>query len=242
MPLILSIETATQACSVALHAEAQLIATQTLLIAKSHAEALMSTIEHLLSISPYTQKDLTAIAISSGPGSYTGLRIGTATAKGLCYALDLPLIAINTLEAMVHGVQPYNMTGALLCPMIDARRMEVYCLLADAQGHLLLPTHPRVVDADSFQEWLANHPILFFGDGAAKCKPLLATHSQAWFIDQRYPTAHHVGALAYLKFQQGAFEDLAYFEPTYLKPFQGRPMKDQGLVLSTSNHGVKGLS
>jgi len=223
MVLILSIETATQACSVALHADAHLIATQTLLVPKSHAESLVSSIAHLFSVTRYTPKDLAAVAISSGPGSYTGLRIGTATAKGLCYALDIPLIAVNTLEAMVQGVRPYNTTGALLCPMIDARRMEVYCLLADAQGKLLVPTHPCVVDEHSFQQWLQTHPILFFGDGAAKCKPLWATHSHATFMDHVHPVAPPVGALAYTKFQQGALEDLAYFEPTYLKPFQGSP-------------------
>jgi tRNA threonylcarbamoyladenosine biosynthesis protein TsaB len=219
MALILSIETATRVCSVALHAEAQLIATQTLHIEKSHAESLMLTIEHLLAISPYTKKDLAAVAISSGPGSYTGLRIGTATAKGLCYALEIPLVSVNTLVAMAQSMQPYNMPQALLCPMLDARRMEVYCLLADAQGNILEPSHPQVIDKASFQTWLANHQILFFGDGAEKCKPLLSHNSGALFVDHVYPAAQHLGALAYSKFQQGAFEDLAYFEPSYLKPF-----------------------
>ena len=127
MTLILSIETATKICSVALHTKAQLIVTQTLYVERSHAESLLHTIEHLLAASSYTKKDLTAIAISSGPGSYTGLRIGAVTAKGLCYALGLPLIAINTLEAMAHGMHPYNISQARLCPMLDGRRMEVYC-------------------------------------------------------------------------------------------------------------------
>lgn len=222
MSLILSIETATQACSVALHAEAQLIATQTLHVAKSHAESLLLTIKHSLAISPYTQEDLAAVAVSSGPGSYTGLRIGTATAKGLCYALDIPLIAVNTLAAMAHGMQPYNMTQALLCPMIDARRMEVYYLLVDPQGNTLEASHPQVIDRTSFQQWLTGHPILFFGDGAEKCKPLLAHHPHTLFIDHVYPSAQHVGALAQIKFQQAAFEDVASFAPTYLKAFGGK--------------------
>jgi tRNA threonylcarbamoyladenosine biosynthesis protein TsaB len=146
MALIISIETATKVCSVALHADARLVATQSLHAEKSHSESLLCTIEHLLAISPYTKEDLTAIAVSSGPGSYTGLRIGTSTAKGLCYALEIPLIAVNTLEAMVHGMQPYNTAQALLCPMLDARRMEVYCLLTDFQGHILDPVHPRLID------------------------------------------------------------------------------------------------
>ncbi len=225
MALILSIETATKVCSVALYFEAQMVATQTLLVEKSHAESLILTIEHLLAISPYTKKALAAVAISSGPGSYTGLRIGTTTAKGLCYALEIPLIAINTLEAMAHGMQPYNTSRALLCPMIDARRMEVYCLLADAHGKVLEAPYPQVIDNDSFQSWLADYEVIFFGDGAEKCKPFLSHHSKAFFIDHIYPAAHHIGSLAYLKFQQAAFENSAYFEPAYLKPFQGRPLE-----------------
>ena len=227
MSLILSIETATPTCSVALYAGAKLVAVQSLHIANSHAESLLLTIDHLFAIAPYDKKDLVAVAVSGGPGSYTGLRIGTATAKGLCYALNIPLIAVGTLEAMAHGMQPYNTVRALVCPMIDARRMEVYCLLTDAQGKLLEEPHPQVIDANSFQDQLVDYPILFFGDGAAKCKPLLGVHPHATFIEDIYPSAQHIGAVAYTKFQQAAFEDLAYFEPSYLKPFQGKPAKTQ---------------
>ena len=227
MSLILSIETATQTCSVALHAGGQLVAVQSLYIANSHAESLLLTIDYLLSITPYNKKELAAVAISSGPGSYTGLRIGATTAKGLCYTLNVPLVAVGTLEAMAHGMQLYNTPQALLCPMIDARRMEVYCLLVDSQGKTLEVPHPQVVDESSFQTWLADYPILFFGDGAAKCKPLLGEHPHATFIEDIHPSAQHIGALAYAKFQQYAFEDLAYFEPSYLKPFQGKPSTAQ---------------
>jgi len=222
MALIVSIETATKVCSVALHAENQLIATQTLCVEKSHAESLLSAIAHLMAISPYKKADLAAIAVSSGPGSYTGLRIGVSTAKGLCLALDIPLIAVSTLEAMAYGMEPYNVTRALLCPMIDARRMEVYCLLADSQHHILVPTHAQIIDQHSFQTWLVDYPILFFGDGVAKCKSSLSHHSHALFVDHVYPQAHHIGALAYAKFQKAAFEDLTSFAPSYLKPFQGK--------------------
>lgn len=222
MSLILSIETATITCSIALHVEGRLVATQALHVANSHAESLLLAIDHLLSITPYTQSDLTAVAIASGPGSYTGLRIGTSTAKGLCYALNIPLIAVGTLESMAHGMQPYNTSGALLCPMIDARRMEVYCLLVDAQGKLLEEPLPQVIDESSFQIWLAAYSIVFFGDGAAKCQALLGTHTHATFIQDIYPSAQHIGALAYAKFQQADFEELTYFEPCYLKPFQGK--------------------
>ncbi|MHA7877962.1 MAG: tRNA (adenosine(37)-N6)-threonylcarbamoyltransferase complex dimerization subunit type 1 TsaB [Bacteroidota bacterium] len=222
MGLIISIETATKVCSVALHAGAQLIATQTLYVKQSHVESLLPAIAHLLTISPYEKKDVVAVAVSSGPGSYTGLRIGASAAKGLCFALDVPLIAVSTLEAMAYGIQPYNMRGALLCPMLDARRMEVYCLLAAPQGRILAAAHPQVIDSHSFRTWLSDYYILFFGDGAEKCKPLLSHHSHALFIDHIYPQAHHIGALAYTKFQQAAFEDPTYFTPSYLKPFQGQ--------------------
>lgn len=223
MSLILSIETATPVCSVALHTEAQLISTQTLYLEKSHSESLLPIIDHLLATSAYATEDLAAIAISSGPGSYTGLRIGTAAAKGLCQALQIPLISVSTLEAMAHSIQPYNTSQALCCPMIDARRMEVYCLLVDAQGSVLAPPHAQIIDQNSFQNWLADSSILFFGDGAAKCKSILAHQPNALFIDNIHPDARHIGTLAYPKFQQADFEDLAQFTPTYLKPFQGKP-------------------
>ncbi|MEL6152435.1 MAG: tRNA (adenosine(37)-N6)-threonylcarbamoyltransferase complex dimerization subunit type 1 TsaB [Bacteroidota bacterium] len=222
MALILSIETATPVCSVALHAEAQPVAIQTLYVKQSHAESLLPIVKHLLAISAYTQDDLAAVALSSGPGSYTGLRIGAASAKGLCQSLQIPLISINTLETMAYGMQAYNMFQGLLCPMIDARRMEVYCLLIDAQGHTVAPTQAKIIDEDSFQAELQETPILFFGDGAAKCKVLLAYHPNALFVDDVHPTAHHIGALAYAKFQKATFEDLAQFTPNYLKPFQDK--------------------
>lgn len=222
---IISIETATKVCSVALHVEDSLIVTQTLHVERSCSEWLIGAIEHLFAVSPYTKKDLAAVAVSSGPGSYTGLRIGVATAKGLCHALDIPLIAVNTLEAMTYGVQPYNVMRALLCPMIDARRMEVYCLLADAQGHVVIPTHTQVINQLSFQKQLQYSPILFFGDGASKCKSTLAHHSHARFLDCVHPDARYIGELAYIKFRKEIFEDFRSFQPAYLKPFQGKPNK-----------------
>ena len=223
MALIISIETATKVCSVALHHGAQLIATQTLHMEKSHAELLLCTIKHLLATSAYTPKSLAAVAVSGGPGSYTGLRIGASTAKGLCYALGIPLITVSTLEAMAYGMQSYNMARALLCPMLDARRMEVYCMLVDARGYTLVPPHAQVIDQRSFLAWLQEYPILFFGDGAEKCKPLLAHHHHAFFVDHYCPQAHCVGKLAYTKFQQADFADVDSFTPLYLKPFQGKP-------------------
>jgi tRNA threonylcarbamoyladenosine biosynthesis protein TsaB len=219
MALILSIETSTSVCSVALHEAGKLVAYQSVTIARSHAESLLTMINHLLQLSHHTAKDLQSIAISEGPGSYTGLRIGAATATGLCYALDIPLIAVNTLEAMVYAVQSLNITRSLCCPMIDARRMEVYCLIVDAANNILEEAHPHIVTDHSFADWLSQYFILFFGDGAAKCKPILAHHNHAIFIEDIYPSAQQIGALAYAHFQQNKFADVHLFSPQYLKPF-----------------------
>ncbi len=220
MALILSIETSTAICSVAIHADEELLAYKAVPINRSHAESLLPMIHHLLQ--DYTMQDLAAIAIAEGPGSYTGLRIGAATATGLCYTLDIPLIAINTLEAMVSQAQPFNMRGAWCCPMIDARRMEVYCLLTDGDGKIVTEAHPHIVTEDSFQELLTRQDVWFFGDGAAKCKPLLAHHKHAIFIDGISSSAQQVGALAYADFRKQQFVDINTFVPKYLKPFMSR--------------------
>ena len=221
MSLILSIETSGEVCSVALHAASRLGVTHTLHVKQSHATSLVPLIDHVVAISPYTKKDLAAVAVSSGPGSYTGLRIGTATAKGLCYALGIPLIAVNTLEAMVHGIKRYSTLHALLCPMLDARNMAVYCLLADGQGHNLVDSHAQVVAANSFATWLQTHEIIFFGDGSDKCQAII-THPHARFIAGCYPTACAMGDLAYASFQRSEFVNLDTFAPLYLKPSQSR--------------------
>jgi len=218
MSLILSIETATPVCSIALHQEGQLLGNQSLFLAHSHSDLLVPSIKSLLIYCDVNQNQLNAIAVSKGPGSYTGLRIGASTAKGLCDALDIPLIAINTLEAMAVGVRKYNINNAYLCPMIDARRMEVYSLITDNEGNRLEETQPVVVDENSYKKWLEKE-ILFFGDGANKCKDVI-NNSNAHFIDNIKPDAVHVGALANIKWQDNEFEDLAYFTPFYLKEFR----------------------
>lgn len=219
MALILSIETSTSVCSAALHVAGQLVTYQSVHIAHSHAEVLPTMINHLLQVSRHTVQELKAIAVAEGPGSYTGLRIGAATATGLCYALGIPLISVNTLEAMVHAVQPLNITHALCCPMIDARRMEVYCLIADAANNILQAAHPHIVTEHSFANWMSQNSIIFFGDGAAKCQPLLAGYKNAFFIKDIYPAAQQIGILAYNYFQQDRFVDINLFSPQYLKPF-----------------------
>lgn len=175
--------------------------------------------------------DLDAIAVAKGPGSYTGLRVGVSTAKGLCYALDKPLIAINTLQAMALQLTPF-FPGHLLCPMIDARRMEVYAALLDQNNAFIQPTQAMIMDESSFQDLLTEHKIVFFGDGAAKCKPLLEKHSNAIFpAEDIKPSARTIGQLAAIAFRNAQFEDVAAFEPYYLKDFMSpAPRKASTLV------------
>ena len=218
--MILSIETSTKVCSVALHHQGELLAESTLYVDKSHSEKLALLIRDLLTYAEIETKDLTAGAIAAGPGSYTGLRIGTSTAKGLCYALNLPLIAINTLEAMAYGVAQTITEDVLLCPMLDARRMEVYSLLADKELNIIQPTKELIIDEASYSKELENTKIVFFGNGAPKCQPILDAHPNAFFLTSQAISAVHVGALAWKKYQAEAFEDLAYFEPEYLKEFK----------------------
>lgn len=219
MPLILSIETATNACSVALHKNGVLLGLQELFLEKSHSTHLAVMIEQLLSNCQVEMKDLQAVAISKGPGSYTGLRIGVATAKGLCYALDIPLISVDTLIAMAHQLVGIPLSIDYLCPMIDARRMEVYCIIINKEFEVEYETNAVVVNEESFQEWLHQGKVLFFGNGAEKCQQLLQ-RSNSVFMTGLYPTATSMGLLAATKFTKGIYEDLTYFEPFYLKEFR----------------------
>ena len=226
MSLILSLETATTVCSVALTLDGKTLATEQLFVEKSHSNLLTVVIENLLHHTGVEKGDLSAVAVSKGPGSYTGLRIGVSTAKGLCYALDKPLIAINTLEAMAAEVVPFNVHEAYLCPMLDARRMEVYTALYDANLNELSPTKALILDETSFAETLKENNVLFFGNGSDKFKALIESNSSAYFISDRCPSAAAVGMLAYEAYQKQHFEDVAYFEPFYLKDFVAtRPKK-----------------
>jgi tRNA threonylcarbamoyladenosine biosynthesis protein TsaB len=225
MAYILSIETATKVCSVALHQQGELVMSQHLHIDKSHSGLLTVIIQQALTCSGLQMSDLQAIAVSAGPGSYTGLRIGASTAKGLCYALEIPLISVNTLEAMALDVARFVPQEALLCPMIDARRMEVYYLLANKQLDILQHPAPKVIDEKSFADELEQHPLYFFGDGAAKCKAVLGHQPNAHFIEDIVPSAVPIGKRAHQLFEKGQFEDVAYYEPVYLKEFQGTKPK-----------------
>lgn len=221
MALIVNIETSTSACSVALHQEGKLISEMSQYIEKSHSNYLTLMIEKVVEFSGFKLSDLDAIAVSKGPGSYTGLRIGVSTAKGLCFALDKPLLSVNTLQAMALQLIQYFDTNTLLCPMIDARRMEVYCALFDTKNEFIKNTSAIIIDENSFSNELNNKKVVFFGNGADKCKTSI-THSNAIFLQNIYPSAKEIGYLAFEKWTKKEFEDIAYFEPYYLKEFVGK--------------------
>jgi tRNA threonylcarbamoyladenosine biosynthesis protein TsaB len=219
MVRILSLETSTTVCSVALHEGETLLAMAEVHLEHSHASKLASLIDQVARAAGVELKEINAVAISSGPGSYTGLRIGTSTAKGLCYALTIPLISIGTLELMASQLNVSNVGKAWLCPMIDARRMEVYCRLSDAENHVVQEVEAKIIDEKSFEEYLVDNRIIFFGNGSEKCKSVL-THSNAFFVSGITPSASHLGRMACLKFTNDKIEDLVHFEPYYLKEFK----------------------
>jgi len=223
MQLLLHIETAGQNCSVALSNENGLIDCIEKNEANIHGSALTVFIETLLAKNNLKPIDLKAVAVSKGPGSYTGLRIGVSTAKGLCYALNIPLIATDTLGSLANMALSNMAANAnekfLLCPMLDARRMEVYTCLYDQDLNLITEVSASIIDENSFAEFRASQPIYFFGDGAEKCKPIFANDPHSFFIDNLYPSASASIAAAHAKFEQNMVEDVAYFEPFYLKEF-----------------------
>lgn len=224
MSFILSVETSTPVCSVAIHQRGTLLGNQSLYIDKSHSGLLVPSINSLVKYCGLELSELDAIAVSKGPGSYTGLRIGVSTVKGLCHALDIPLIAINTLKAMANGMTRYINQEDMLCPMLDARRMEVYSLVTDSNLETLEPTSPKIIDDESYLEFLEKGRVYFFGSGVTKCKEII-THYNAIFTDGIEPDAVHLGSLAYARYKSKKFEDLAYFDPFYLKEFKATKPK-----------------
>lgn len=223
MGLILQIETATTSCSVALAKDGIMLGSKQVNERNIHAEVITLFIEELISNAGLLYADLDAVAVSCGPGSYTGLRIGVSTAKGLCFALDKPLIAIQTLEAMVSGIasrEGFETADAiLLCPMIDARRMEVYTAVFTTAGGSVKATAAEIIDENSFGDLLNNNKILFFGDGAEKCREVLGDNPNALFFSGFANEAADLTQLAEEKFARKDFEDVAHFEPFYLKDF-----------------------
>ncbi|MEE3383570.1 MAG: tRNA (adenosine(37)-N6)-threonylcarbamoyltransferase complex dimerization subunit type 1 TsaB [Prevotella sp.] len=226
MSCILSIETSTDVCSVAMSENGQCIFKEEDHSGPNHAVSLGVFVDEALSFTDNHAIPLGAVAVSQGPGSYTGLRIGVSMAKGICYGRDVPLLAVPTLEVMAvpvllnHEIEE----DALLCPMIDARRMEVYSAIYDRALKPLRETRADVVDGDTYREFLDNHPVYFFGNGAAKCMETI-NHPNAHLIEDIEPLAKYMFPLAERKWVQKEYEDVAYFVPFYLKDFVAKMPK-----------------
>ncbi len=215
MALILNIETATKNCSVALSKDGKTLAIRELSEQNfSHAEKLHVFVEELLLETNVALKDLQAIAVSQGPGSYTGLRIGVSAAKGLCYALSIPLIALDTLEILARKIQ---ISTGIILPMIDARRLEVYSAFFDSNYAKIRETKAEIIDENSFQE--ETEILHLIGDGAMKFKEILTDEKFKYYPEIQFPSAAEMSLISFQKFQNNQFEDVAYFEPFYLKDF-----------------------
>lgn len=212
---ILNIETSTKNCSVSLAKDGKTVALKEIAEQNfTHSEKLHLFIDELIKKGGISYKDLSAVALSKGPGSYTGLRIGTSTAKGLCFALDIPLIAIDSLQILAQQV---NLNDGLVIPMIDARRMEVYIAIFDQNHNKISETAALIIDENSFSD--ISEKAYFVGDGAEKCKTVLQQKNFIFLSEIIYPSANEMSELSYQKFQNEGFEDIAYFEPFYLKEF-----------------------
>jgi tRNA threonylcarbamoyladenosine biosynthesis protein TsaB len=218
MALILSLETSASTCSVAIHENGNLVADLEITKPQEHASQLAVLIQQVIQKSSLKIHDLNAVSVSSGPGSYTGVRIGTSTAKGICFALNIPLLAIPTLDLLAIQVKKLFIIDGFLCPMIDAKRMEVYCQIFTMDLKIISEAKAMVVNEASFAELLESGKMLFFGDGSKKCKTVLR-HQNALFLDDVLPSAEKMGVISFDKYQQGKFEDLVNFTPFYLKDF-----------------------
>ena len=224
MAYILHLETSTKQCSVALAHKGELLASRILLNDSfSHSEKLHLFISEVLQEAKLKSADLDAVAVSKGPGSYTGLRIGVAAAKGLCFGLDIPLIALNALKILAQASTEQNTD--YIIPMMDARRMEVYTAVFDSRRNWVEDTSALVLSRDSFKELLKDQTVLVLGDGAQKFKELNPEINAVFPSEIFYPKAVDMTPLAWEKFNSQAFESLAYFEPFYLKDFQTTPPK-----------------
>lgn len=223
MSLILNLDTATSICSVALARDGKVIAERSDGEGRNHAALLTKFIGEVLAEAGLEPEALNAVAVSKGPGSYTGLRIGVSTAKGIAYGLSIPLVSAGTLEIMANGYlnkNPLlkNQKDLLLCPMIDARRMEVYAAFYRSDLSVFRTVGADIVDENTYRNFLDNHPVIFFGDGAGKCQETLH-HENASFDSKYRISASHMAGITLEKFNIQDFEDTAYFEPFYLKDF-----------------------
>lgn len=230
MSLILCIETGTDICSVGLSRDGELISLRESDEGRDHARNVALFVDELLRENDIAAEELSAVAVGMGPGSYTGLRIGVSFAKGLCYGLQIPLVAVGSLDSMVQVAREDHEAGiidvdnwndAVLCPMVDARRMEVYTQMFDTQGLPLNEVKAEIVTEESFKEWRGERQLVIFGNGAAKCREVL---NDATYINVT-PSARGLAALAHQRLEAGQTEDIAYFEPFYLKDFIIIPSK-----------------
>lgn len=222
MTYILNIETATKNCSVSISKEGKTVALKELNDGNySHAEKLHELIGQVVLEAKISLSDLKAIAVSKGPGSYTGLRIGVSAAKGLSFALDIPLISTNTLQSLALSV---SIDKGYKIPLLDARRMEVYSQVFTEKTEMIRAVYADIINSDSFSDFLNAEKVYFFGDGAQKCKGIIS-HENAVFIDGKFPSAKEMSAISYEKYLKNDFEDVAYFEPFYLKEFLGAIQK-----------------
>lgn len=227
MALILNIETSTQVCSVSVSDKGLIKGFKESRDEKSHAKYLTVFINDLLNELKLPIGDFDAISVSKGPGSYTGLRIGVSTAKGLCYAKDIPLISVNTLQSMAYGlirkveeqhISIPDFDQSLLVPMIDARRMEVYSAFFNPKGEFVRDVKAEIIDQDSYKDILSSQPMIFFGDGSEKVSDIIQDQS-ALFVPDFFASAVDMAKLSEKFYGEQKFEDVAYFEPFYLKDF-----------------------
>lgn len=235
MGLILSIETTTSVCSIAVARDGKLLSVRELNSKNSHAEIVNGFIQEVIEESGVSLTDLDAVAVSEGPGSYTGLRIGVSTAKGLCYSLDIPLIAVSTLRSLAAHTrenlkaEDKQKENLLFCPMIDARRMEAYTAHFNSSLKELRKVEAEVIDETTYLDLLGEQTVIFSGDGSAKYMPLYENNPNAVFYPEVLPSAKGMLDLAEEKWDQKDFADLAYFEPFYLKAFVAGIPKVKGL-------------
>jgi len=227
MALILCLETATHVCSVCLARDGEMLTVRETSEPNSHSQVIGLFVQEVFDESGVKAADVDAVAVSSGPGSYTGLRIGVSMAKGLCYSAKKPLIAIPTLTALAQnkeGVEP----GSMIIPMLDARRMEVYAAVFDQEGRELKKVEPVILDENSFARYLNAGRVVFRGDGAGKASGVIR-HPGAVFQTGVLPSSKNMIPLAFKAFKENDFVDTAYFEPFYLKEFQAKVSKIKGL-------------
>ncbi|MEF3078557.1 tRNA (adenosine(37)-N6)-threonylcarbamoyltransferase complex dimerization subunit type 1 TsaB [Winogradskyella poriferorum] len=216
MAIVLNIETATTNCSVSLSKDGEtLVLKEDNSDGYSHAETLHVYINNVFEEAKILAKDIDAVAVSKGPGSYTGLRIGVSSAKGLCYALDKPLISVSTLESLAHQVK---INEGIIISMLDARRMEVYSAVFNHKHEQVRDIKAEILTEDSYADLLKENKVYFVGNGVAKTKQLI-NHPNAFFIEGKLPSANEMSLLSELKYKKSDIEDVAYFEPYYLKDF-----------------------